>query len=69
VNEDEKNVRPHNSGSTFTDRRRKCSKRGCITRISRYNPGPRCWIHSQPEPTSAPAGRADLIDLLRELYE
>ncbi len=25
---------------------RTCSTPGCSTRLSRYNPNPRCWIHS-----------------------
>jgi hypothetical protein len=25
---------------------RVCSTAGCTTKLSRYNPNPRCWIHS-----------------------
>lgn len=25
----------------------RCRKRGCLTRLSRWNPGPYCWTHAE----------------------
>lgn len=29
---------------------RKCATRGCITRLSAYNPDQRCWFHTDRKP-------------------